>query len=113
MQEKARSGKGTSIEDLFSEDSTGVTDDETMGEGTDDDHIFPDTDRMKKVLQSQGYTSEPSPGTVAPQEETDAEAGYSVEKDTAFERAAPASLLEFFTDREKEELRLESYDGEE
>ncbi len=113
MQEKARSGKGTSIEDLFSEDGSGVTDDETMGEGTDDDHIFPDTDRMKKVLQSQGYASEPSPGTVAPQEETDAAAEYPVEKDTAFERAAPASLLEFFTDSEKEELKLESYDGEE
>ena len=124
MQEKARSGKGTSIEDLFAEDSAVDGNLDVMGDESDDerifasdDGIFPDTDRMKKVLQSQGYGSDSQP--VPPEEEgkvpvdvSGEKEGYPIEKDSVFDRTSPASLLEFFTDGEKEELKLEAYDGE-
>jgi tetratricopeptide (TPR) repeat protein len=117
MQEKARSGKGTSIEDLFSEETSGDGDLSAMGEAGDDDHIFPDTDRMKKVLESQGYGSgapadPPNAGQDEPADDTGGKTGYPMENDPVYDRSAPASLLEFFTDSEKEELKLETYDGE-
>ncbi|OPL17936.1 MAG: hypothetical protein AVO35_07190 [Candidatus Aegiribacteria sp. MLS_C] len=152
MQEKARSMKGMNIESLF--DSGPGEETESPLVEDDDDLIFPDTDRMKKVLESQGFGSEGtdgleegtgreeeagegggspdgenpehegSEGESAEGEGADGEGtdgdgtdgdgtdGYPIEADSFFDRSAPASLLEFFTEDEKRELRLEAYDGE-
>ncbi|MFO8182878.1 MAG: tetratricopeptide repeat protein [Candidatus Aegiribacteria sp.] len=99
MLEKARSMKDISFdEDPLVED---VEDD------LEEDGIFPDTHRMKKVLQSQGIVPDP-PVQTDEEEET----GPLEEEASALNRPVPGSLLSFFTESEKEELNLAEYDGE-
>lgn len=96
MLEKARSMKGASFDDApFIEDDL------------EEDGIFPDTHRMKKVLQSQGITPDPPVQTEEEEETLSFE-----EEESAFKRSVPGSLLSFFTESEKEELNLAEYDGE-
>lgn len=96
MLEKARSLKDTTFDE-----------DPLIEDDLEEDGIFPDTDRMKKVLQSQGITPDP-----AAQTEEEEETAPFEEEGTAFKRPVPGSLLSFFTESEKEELNLADYDGE-
>jgi tetratricopeptide (TPR) repeat protein len=103
LQDKARSMQGAQFSQL--EDDSSETDDllDEPEELSEEDEVFPDTDRMKKILESQGINLN---------SDSDAAEGYPIEKDSTFERSAPGSLLEFFSEEEKEELKLEEYDGE-
>jgi tetratricopeptide (TPR) repeat protein len=109
LQEKARSMQGAQYSGISSkpEEPVDITDDSSVLEDDDEDQdIFPDTDRMKKILESQGIDLNSESG--GSQEDQ----GYPIEKDSMYDRAAPGSLLEFFTDEEKAELQLDEYDGE-
>lgn len=71
------------------------------------DDAFPKTDRMNKILESQGI------GTGAVSESVKNEYGeFPIEEESAVQQAAPDSLLGYFSDEEKKTLRLTDYDEE-
>ena len=72
-----------------------------------DSEVFPKTERMNRVLKSQGILKE----AFSESEETESD-GYSLEDDSFIVGNSPDSLLEFFSDEEKENLHLKPYDGE-
>jgi tetratricopeptide (TPR) repeat protein len=72
-----------------------------------DDEVFPRTDRMSKVLESQGIGT----GATAESEKMES-SGYPIEEESIVERTTPASLLGFFSDEEKQNLHLKCYDEE-
>jgi tetratricopeptide (TPR) repeat protein len=100
----------------------------------EEEPVFPDTDRMKKVLQSQGIEtdtedaphevsaafsdseseedSEEVTDEVSQEVSSDVSKEYSIDREPLMEHTSPGSLLEFFSDREKKELQLEAYDSE-
>jgi len=94
--EEARSKIGSSAQILDNIDK-----DET--EPGDD--IFPKTDRMNKVLESQGISTEPTA------ESDDQESGGNhFEEDSQPGGTPPGNLIGFFTEEEKQNLHLKPYD---
>jgi len=79
--------------------------------------IFPNTDRMNRVLESQGIASEDVDDD--PEEEQDEVPSEDkppepdlTEKETFADRVSPGSLLGFFSEEEREDLNLIHYNGE-
>ncbi len=72
-----------------------------------DTDAFPKTERMSKVLESQGILAEAfsDPGESEPDEDPAEDELYAAE-------ASPDSLLAFFSPEEKKNLKLKPYDGE-
>ena len=87
--------------------STQISLDVEEDEYESDDEVFPKTDRMSKVLESQGIAT----GAAAESEKKES-SGYPIEEESITERTTPASLLGFFSDEEKQNLHLQSYDEE-
>lgn len=81
-------------------------DDESADESDPDSDVFPETERMTKVLKSQGIKSdsddmsEEEVSESPPEDEPDAQVSSS------------GSLLGFFSKEEKDELQLKPYDKE-
>lgn len=72
-----------------------------------DDEVFPKTDRMSKVLESQGIAT-----GAAPESGKTESSGYPIEEEPTVRRNSPGSLLGFFSDEEKQDLHLKPYDEE-
>ena len=72
-----------------------------------DTDAFPKTERMNKVLESQGILTKAfsDPGESESDEDPPEEEQYAAE-------ASPDSLLAFFSPEEKKNLKLKPYDGE-
>ncbi|MEN8207784.1 MAG: tetratricopeptide repeat protein [Candidatus Fermentibacteria bacterium] len=92
-------------------------------ESEHDPDAFPKTDRMNKVLESQGILKEAFSESESDSEsESESEEEIVVENDGSDESAleeetynagvSPDSLLAFFSDKEKKDLNLKPYDGE-
>ncbi len=96
--EDARSGKNSYAE------IAADTEEDLPEEDID---VFPKTDRMNKVLESQGIGT----ATSSESEESESE-GYALEYDSNIVDNLPYSLLEFFSDEEKQDLNLNPYDSE-
>lgn len=113
MQERARSMvSNATIDQIFASGEQDEDAAEEAAEETSDEDVFPDTQRMRKVLESQGL-DEPGEGEEETVLESDEDAGgHPLEDDPQFDLSRPGSLLEFFTRDEREELHLEDYDGE-
>jgi tetratricopeptide (TPR) repeat protein len=95
----------------FEEDST----------AEEESNVFPDTDRMNRVLEAQGIASEAvqnDQGEELDEEEDEAllEEEPSEQdlpgKELFSERVSPGSLLGFFSEEEREDLNLRQYNGE-
>ncbi len=69
-----------------------------------EEDIYPQTDRMNKILESQGINTKPSENPVG----TDSAAAEVPFTD----HIAPGSLLGFFSDEERDSLNLKPYDSE-
>jgi len=84
---------------------------ETVDIGEDmldtDDSVFPNTERMNRVLESQGIDA----GDSDDSEVMDTD-DKSVVMEAFIENDSPGSLMDLFSDDEKKELKLESYYGE-
>lgn len=85
--------------------STQTSFDVEEDESEPDDGVFPKTDRMSKVLESQGISTGAS--TESGKKES---RGYSIKDESLVEQTSPSSLLGFFSDDEKQSLHLKSYD---
>ncbi len=72
-----------------------------------EDDVFPKTERMNKVLESQGILKEAFSESVEMESDE-----YSLEDDLFIVGNSPDSLLGFFSDEECKSLKLESYDAE-
>lgn len=72
-----------------------------------DSDVFPKTERMNKVLKSQGILKEAFSGAG----ETESER-YPLEDDSLIMEDSPDNLLGFFSDEEKQNLHLDPYDAE-
>ncbi|GEM_PF-903959 len=100
---KSSAGESGSVE----RPAEGGDDRDSAGDGVDD--RYPDTERMKKVLDSQGYLPAGDERKEDPGEE---ENGGSVEEEEE-EEVDSVKFLDFFTDEEKKELGLEDYESDE
>lgn len=79
----------------------------------DDTDAFPKTERMNKVLESQGILKEVFSNSDEEDEDEDDGSGEITQEDEAFTaEVSPDSLLAFFSDKEKKDLKLKPYDGE-
>ncbi len=96
--EEARSGK-TSPSRRATDTEEGV-----LEHGSD---VFPKTERMNKVLESQGI----SLGSTIESEETESD-DSDLEDDAIIVENSPDSLLGFFSDEESTDLDLKPYDNE-
>ena len=92
--EEARSKIGSSDQTL-----DGIDKDETEP----DDEIFPKTDRMNKVLEAQGISTGSSV-------ESDDQDSGRIEEEPQPEGTTSGSLIGFFSEEEKQNLRLKPYD---
>ncbi|NOQ22618.1 MAG: tetratricopeptide repeat protein [Candidatus Aegiribacteria sp.] len=97
--EEARSWKNSS-------DQVSLETEEDVPEHDSD--AFPKTERMNKVLESQGILTK----IFSESEETESE-GYSMEEESYIVETSPDSLIAFFSDEEKQNLNLKPYDSEE
>ncbi len=81
-------------------------DDESTEESDLDSGVFPETERMTKILKSQGIKSDSD----SMSEEEVSEPPLRDEPDTQI--LSPDSLLGFFSEEEKDEFQLKPYDKE-
>lgn len=97
--EEAKSGRNYSAqESLDAEEDEYETDNE----------VFPKTDRMSKVLESQGINT----GAAAESDKNESD-GYPIEEEESLAgRTSPSSLLGFFSEDEKQTLHLQTYNEE-
>lgn len=96
--EEAKSGKNSSVQASLDAEEDGYE---------PDDEVFPKTDRMSKVLESQGINT----GAAAESEKNESN-GYPIEEESIAGRTSPSSLLGFFSDDEKQTLHLQAYNEE-
>jgi len=84
-------------------------------EPADDTDAFPKTERMNKVLESQGILKEVFSNSEEEDDDEDEDDGSDeiTQEEEAFDaEVSPDSLLAFFSDKEKKDLKLKPYDGE-
>ncbi|MCD4846599.1 MAG: tetratricopeptide repeat protein [Candidatus Aegiribacteria sp.] len=81
-------------------------DDESSDESDPDTSVFPETERMTKVLKSQGIVSDSD--VVSEEEVPEAPSGDEPD----IQISSTGSLLGFFSEEEKDEFQLKSYDKE-
>ncbi|RKZ10550.1 hypothetical protein DRQ25_02580 [Candidatus Fermentibacteria bacterium] len=84
-------------------------------EPADDTDAFPKTERMNKVLESQGILKEVFSNSEEEDEDEDEDDGSDeiTQEEEAFDaEVSPDSLLAFFSDKEKKDLKLKPYDGD-
>jgi tetratricopeptide (TPR) repeat protein len=88
-----------------------ISSDTEEDEPEDDTDAFPKTERMNKVLESQGILKEVFSQSDE-EEEDDISDEFDQEEETYAAEVSPDSLLAFFSDKEKKDLDLKPYDGE-
>ena len=98
--EEARSKKNASTQISLE------TEEELSEEDTDD---FPNTERMNKVLESQGIKTAVSDESESEEIESDE---YDLNGEMHIVGSSPDSLLGFFSDEERENLHLKPYEDE-
>ncbi|MBD3276829.1 MAG: tetratricopeptide repeat protein [Candidatus Aegiribacteria sp.] len=94
--------------------STAVQEEEEQQEEEMDiqQSVFPRTDRMKKVLDSQGIEDEGQDEDEKQEEEDPGELDRSEAEKLIEQEETAGSLLEFFSEEEREELHLKPYSDE-
>ena len=86
-------------------------------ESEHDIDAFPKTERMNKVLESQGilqevFSTSDEEEDDEDEDEDDGSDEFPQEEEVYTAEVSPDSLLAFFSDKEKKDLKLKPYDGE-
>lgn len=110
--EEARSWKN-SPDQIPSELEQDELEQDELEKSTD---AFPKTERMNKVLESQGILNEAFSDSEEEEDDDDDDEsdGYTPEEEeeSSIAEVSPDSLIAFFSEQERKDLKLKPYDGE-